>query len=699
MQLKFKLFIALFILIVSNQLSLAAAGDLDASFGAGGIVVTAISNSTLGEATGIVVQPDGKLIVSAFANGGSGFDIVLARYNPNGSLDTGFSGDGIVTTPFGNEFDSADAIALQSDGRILVAGRVGVSPARFAVVRYNSDGTPDATFDGDGMVTTTILQNAGAHAVALQADGKIIVAGDARNSSNEDFFTVVRYNPDGSIDATFGSSGMVFTSFGLIDFLNDLIVQNDGKILAVGTGDAGAQVPVLAMIRLHPDGSFDNTFNGSGRVAAQIPNFAEANSVDVQSDGKIIVGGQLGGSFSVFRFNPNGMLDATFDGDGVASADFNIFSAASDIKIQTDGKIVGVGETFGEGTDFAVARFNPNGSLDNTYGVGGKVVTAISGDDDRLNRLAIQTDGKIVGAGVSGLVGDKKITLARYLGNSAAPARVKFDYDADGKADLSVFRPSAASWYISNSSNNAFTGVQFGANGDLIAPADFDGDSKTDISVFRPSDGGWYRLNSSNNTFSAFQFGAAGDLPVPGDFDGDLKADICVYRPSAGSWYRINSSNNQFIAAQFGVAEDKPLVGDFDGDGKSDLAVFRPSNGTWYRINSATDTFSANQFGATGDLPVAADYDGDGKTDLAVYRPSVGDWYIINSSSNSLTAIHFGITEDKPAPADYDGDGKADLAVFRPSSGIWYLLRTTAGFTGIQFGANGDVPTPNAFVR
>ena len=275
----------------------------------------------------------------------------------------------------------------------------------------------------------------------------------------------------------------------------------------------------------------------------------------------------------------------------------------------------------------------------------------------------------------------------------------RFDFDGDGKADLSVFRPSAGSWYISNSSNNAFIATQFGANGDLIAPADFDADGKTDIAVLRPADGGWYRLNSSNNTFSAFQFGTNGDLPAPGDFDGDQKADLCVYRPSAGSWYRINSSNNQFIAAQFGIAEDKPLVADFDGDRKSDLAVYRPSNGTWYRINSSNDTFAPNQFGTPEDKPVPADYDGDGKTDLAVYRPSVGDWYIINSTNASFTATHFGVTEDKPAPADFDGDGKADLVVFRPSSGSWYLLRTAAGFTGIQFGANGDIPAPNAFVR
>jgi uncharacterized delta-60 repeat protein len=326
-------------------------------------------------------------------------------------------------------------------------------------------------------------------------------------------------------------------------------------------------------------------------------------------------------------------------------------------------------------------------------------ITVTGGSTGNGNGTVTFTVAANTGAARTGTITAGGQTFTVNQAAATALTRKSFDYDGDGKADLSVFRPSTGSWYLSHSSNNAFIAVQFGATGDLIAPADFDGDGKTDINVFRPSDGGWYRINSSNNTFTPAQFGTNGDLPVPGDFDGDGKADLTVYRPSAGSWYRINSSNNQFVAAQFGIAEDKPLVGDFDGDGKSDLTVFRPSNGTWYRINSATDTFSPAQFGAAGDLPVAADYDGDGKTDLAVYRPSAGDWYIINSSNSSFTGIHFGISEDKPAPADFDGDGKADLVVFRPSSGTWYLLRTTAGFTGFQFGATGDIPTPNAFVR
>ncbi|HLM01380.1 MAG TPA: FG-GAP-like repeat-containing protein [Pyrinomonadaceae bacterium] len=273
-----------------------------------------------------------------------------------------------------------------------------------------------------------------------------------------------------------------------------------------------------------------------------------------------------------------------------------------------------------------------------------------------------------------------------------------FDYDGDGRADVSVFRPSDHTWYLNNSTSG-FTAVNFGLGTDIIAPGDFDGDGKTDISVFRPSTGYWYRLNSSNNQFVSVQFGTSGDVPVQADYDGDGKADIAVWRPSDGGWYRINSSNGAFVAGQLGVSGDKPAVGDFDGDGKSDLAVFRPSNGTWFIVNSSNGAASNIQYGNGTDKIVPADYDGDGKTDIAVFRPSTGYWHRWNSGNGQYVDIQFGASADVPAPADYDNDGKADPAVFRPSTGAWYLLRSTEGFTGYGFGLNGDVPTPSTYVR
>lgn len=271
------------------------------------------------------------------------------------------------------------------------------------------------------------------------------------------------------------------------------------------------------------------------------------------------------------------------------------------------------------------------------------------------------------------------------------------DFDADGRADLTVYRPSNGVWYL-NGSKRGFSAVQFGTIGDAIAPADFDGDGVTDIAVFRPSTGNWFILNSANNTFASVQFGANGDKPAPADFDADGRADLAVFRPSNGVWYQLRSSAG-FSAVQFGAAEDRPVAGDYDGDGKFDVAVYRPSNGVWYQLRS-TQGFYAVQFGTSEDRVVPADYDGDGKSDVAVFRPSSGTWYFLYSTTYSgFYSQQFGTSEDLPAPADYDGDGRADIAVFRPSNGVWYQMRSSMGFSAAQFGTLGDLPAPNAFVR
>jgi plastocyanin len=266
------------------------------------------------------------------------------------------------------------------------------------------------------------------------------------------------------------------------------------------------------------------------------------------------------------------------------------------------------------------------------------------------------------------------------------------DFDGDGKADLAVFRPSAGTWYEIKSGDSSFVGQQFGANGDLIAPADYDGDHKTDIAVFRA--GTWYLVQSSNGALRGVAFGQSGDIPVPGDFDGDGKADIAVFRPAAGAWYILQSSNSAFRGVQFGANGDRPLIANFDTDAKSDIAVYRPSAGSWYYLQSTDSSFHGVAFGAAADKPVPGDYDADGKTDLAVFRPSEGNWYLLQTTAG-FRAVSFGLSTDTPVPADYDADGKTDIAIYR--SGNWYqLLSTNGSLRGLQFGAAGDLPAQAA---
>ncbi len=295
--------------------------------------------------------------------------------------------------------------------------------------------------------------------------------------------------------------------------------------------------------------------------------------------------------------------------------------------------------------------------------------------------VAPNTSGK----GRSGIVGiGSKTVFINQTATSAITA--KFDFDGDGKADISVYRDGV--WYVQQSTAG-FAAVSFGLATDKIVPADFDGDGKTDIAVYRS--GVWYILRSSDSAFEVISYGLATDIPVPADFDGDGRAELAVYR--AGTWFTLNLANNQTNVVAFGLATDKPVPADFDGDGKADYAVYR--DGIWYLLRSQLG-FTAVQFGLAADKPVPADFDGNGQTDLAVYRSGV--WYML-LNLQTFSAVSFGLGSDLPTAADFDGDGKTDVAVFRPTSGTWYVLQSSnSQFFAVPFGLEGDRPIPNAFV-
>lgn len=404
----------------------AAPGDLDSTFGNEGMVITGCgvpwddefygcSDGYTGRAYGVVIQADGKIV----AAGTAGYEVTsfgLARHQADGALDATFGGVGALVTTFAAPA-AAYAVAIQADGKIVAVGTAGKSvippytgsPDRpgitFALARYNADGTLDPSFGTDGKVRTGFGRSAAAaaYAVAIQPDGKLVAVGLARKA-----FALARYNVDGSLDTSFSLNGKARTRFvdrPLRESATDVAIQADGGILVSGIAcDANGCNLVLA--RYLPDGSLDAFFGAGGGAITPI-SWYTVGDLAVQADGKIVVGA----GHSLFRYDPNGSLDTSFSDDGwVRTA-----VAADGVGIQSDGKIVVTGPTRWEPWTFAVARFDPSGALDRTFG-GGRATTDFPGFDDLAYALAIQADGKIVAVGTTSDFNiDGRFALARFL--------------------------------------------------------------------------------------------------------------------------------------------------------------------------------------------------------------------------------------------------------------------------------------------
>lgn len=428
-------------------------GDLDRGFGIGGTVMTALPTASSGTVSDAVLQPDGKIVIAIrpFAHSG---DFALIRYLPGGEIDTGFGTAGTVTASAGFPLAVA-SLALQPDGKILVAGAPqitagavgfvvppgvadpcpGPRDGRFFVARYQSDGRTDTSFAGEGLKVITISAFRAVTVSALQPDGKIVIGGDA-----DCRFALARYDLEGNPDRTFGTDGVATSNLGR-SALSLLTVQPDGKIVGMGY----AYDDLLA-VRYNPDGSVDRSFGASGTVTIPLGDKA---AVAHQPDGKLVIAGYLSQEadpdFAVLRYRPDGTLDPSFGAGGIVTTHFSdiangdqcetaiprlpevfrgstgppplvLRDGAAAVLFQPDGKLIVAGTA-----DYALAlvRYNPDGSPDTRFGTGGTVTTRIGAHPkapDVASALALQPDGKIVVSGAANLGwgGRYRVFLVRY---------------------------------------------------------------------------------------------------------------------------------------------------------------------------------------------------------------------------------------------------------------------------------------------
>lgn len=651
-------------------------------FNSDGTVDTSVNFNTTGAGgiRAVAIQPDGKILVGGTFNRINGVARNrLARLNPDGTIDNTFSSilPALVT-----------AIAIQPDGKILVGGAILLSGGTLpSIIRLNSDGSLDSSFN-----QTTIPGSIGTCvALALQSDGKILASQILASTSGVSSNYFSRFNADGSHDSTFtpGFSGSI----------ESFVPLPDGKVLIGGpfyiryVGSGQEPDSYYGVLRLNADGSHDRSFRAGLFSDITTQYFTSVYTLVLQADGRILVGGNLftsnGASpVGIARLNADGTIDESFQRHTIASTTES--ARVEDLQLLPNGKLVIGGRFNSLGTTALnnVARLNTNGSVDNTFN---------TGTDNAVYDIALQSDGKLIMGGDFDTVnGTARSSLARLLNEPITPRRTSFDFDGDGKTDISIFRPSLGQWWYQRSSDGQVPAAQFGTGTDKLVPADYTGDGKTDIAYWQPSTGAWFVLRSENNTYYSFPFGANGDIPVPADYDGDGQADAAVFRPSNSTWY-INKSTGGITIQQFGASDDVPVVADYDGDGKSDIAIFRPGSAEWWIQRSSAGLFAC-QFGSSGDKPVQGDYTGDGKADVAFWRPSTGEWFILRSENLSFFAAPFGAIGDIPTPGDYDGDGKFDFGVFRSSSNTWFVNRSTQGTLIQGFGVNGDIPVPSAYI-
>ena len=729
--------------------ALLATAALDPSFGQGGLLLgPVISGTTVTAAlppSALAVQPDGKLVTvredlvpttGSTIEGSQGLALGFRRFNPDGSPDPTFGNAGVLEVPLPGT-DSFAALprnlVIDTNRNIVVAAALrqtdvngNITPVvpGSLIVRLTSAGRLDSTFGTQGEFAVS-LPSAKFNTVALESDNRIVAAGttagvDAAGRTDSQT-SVIRLTTAGTLDPTFGSSGVVanlpgtFYSTTPPDTITGVALaptarNPSGEILVARTrlsfsGDVTVATTILT--ELNSDGTPNTAFGTAGTITNPISLLAgnpqaSFNDLVVENtnNDKILLGAVNLGSdgynhLDLVQLLADGTVDPTFQSAAAASARWS--SADSSVRIAIGSgaapEITVAGVTADQAR-FQVERYLASGALDTTFGTNGTSTFAVSpptpssssrtgpaSSTSSLANLALTPAGKVIvsGQAVTSVVdtrgyflANSQKVLAQVLVTPATITPTKpatpGDYDGDGKADIAAELASFGLFAIRQSSGK----------GDLLAP-------------FGPA-------------------GLGGTIPAPGDYDGDGKTDIAAYLPAYGVLAYRPSAGGADVIVPFGIpgaGQSIPAPGDYDGDGKTDVAVYLPTLGILAYRPSRGGTDVLIPFGASGSgqsVPAPGDYDGDGKTDPAVYLPSFGILAYRPSSGGADVLVPFGLAgagQTIPAPGDYDGDGKTDVAAYLPSLGVFAYRPSSGGADLIEpFGIAGvgvSIPAPGDY--
>ena len=580
---------------------LAASGSLDASFNGTGMVGLDF------QSTAVAVQTDGKTVVV----GTLGNDVAVARFNVDGTIDTSFgpTHTGEVVNDLGGVSCRPEAVAVQGDGKIIIAGTRVNDSGLFSssisdalVARYDANGTLDTSFDGDGKVIIdfgTGKEDTELHAMILQSDGKIVVAGESFQTFGSWDFAVARLNTNGSLDGSFDDDGVKTIDFGADEYAYGLAIDNSNKIIAVGRKDNDdGLTSSFAIARMNPGGGLDGSFDGDGKVVTSFPAIKSASPSSVVTEGdKIVVAGSvngapntLGGDFAIVRYLNNGALDTSFGTSGGTGPGFTIVNVATgdrpvSLVRSTDGKFVVAGPS---GSGSAILKFADNGLLDGTFASNGIAKTSL-----KIAQL-------VAGPGKRFMTADGK-TAARFLDSDANVVRV---VSLDATASEAGQDP--ASLFVFRSERLPFaTGVFLTVSGTATSPlpsglpihpkADYTGVSApppNGIIYFNTA----YALIPANETFTTITITPVDDAIVEGG-----ETAVFTVQPNAAYDVGSPSSTTLTIKDNEGGSISGRVFNDLNGDGAKDVPEPGLANRTVYIDANNNSTFDSGERSAMTD--------------------------------------------------------------------------------------------------